>query len=170
MERPDQSLRALFHLHRRPHDYSPGLPLLCLSHSHSPLGDSARELRDPPRQLPHPVCAADNELLEDHLHRCGRGSLRAGRGVGRRRRFSPFPFHLPPPGLVNNHVTHIPLAHRPSISGSTPTPPPGKAISRSVSQISELNLANRFGLEAEVSERVSEVSETSPWVLPSPSP
>jgi hypothetical protein len=29
-------------------------------------------------------------------------------------------------------------------------------------QISELNLANRFGLEAEVSERVSEVSETSP--------
>lgn len=31
-------------------------------------------------------------------------------------------------------------------------------------QISELNLANRFGLEAEVSERVSETSETSPCV------
>jgi len=33
--------------------------------------------------------------------------------------------------------------------------------------ISELNLANRFGLEAEVSERVSEVSETSPLTVQS---
>eukprot|EP00961_Rhodomonas_salina_P246422 3329763-Rhodomonas_salina.2 len=34
-------------------------------------------------------------------------------------------------------------------------------------QISELNLAHRFGLEAEVSERVSENAENSPLTVPS---
>jgi hypothetical protein len=39
---------------------------------------------------------------------------------------------------------------------------PAKTLAPPTLQISELNLANRFGLEAEVSERVSESTETSP--------